>query len=280
MTQRRTDQDQPGKGAGVERISGIFSTQSVEQVETGTSSRKTIQKSYWSVEELDRRLPTGEAVLEIQPLNTNYVPSGPKREIPMEDFLAKFSPEPELYQNVVYPRLKELNQSIVRGEKHRSQGRNYSAEFEFRLATRIDEDNVRANFGLGLTYLARGERDKANDIFERLVGLDSAFEQEHKHLFNDFGISLRKNQMYDQALDYYLRAEDLARNDENLYHNIARVYFEKGDMPHCLEYLKKSLRLNPKMEESRQFWAFLESRGYVGEADRADLPGPARDGKP
>lgn len=277
MTQRRTEQDQPGTGAGVERISGVFSTQSVGQVDTGTSSRKTIQKSYWSVEELERRLPSGEAVLEIQQLNTNYVPSGPKREIPMEDFLSKFSPEPELYQKVVYPRLQELDRTIVRGEAHRRQGRNYSAEFEFRQATKVDENNVRANFGLGLTYLARGERDKANDIFERLVKLDAAFEQEHKHLFNDFGISLRKNRMYDQALDYYLRAENLTQNDENLYHNIARVYFEKGDMPHCLVYLKKSLRLNPDLEESRQFWDYLESRGFIGEADRADLPRPRQD---
>ena len=52
--------------------------------------------------------------------------------------------------------------------------------------------NVRANFGIGLCYIDRGEREKATEVFERLVKLDAAFEDEHKHLFNEFGISLRK----------------------------------------------------------------------------------------
>ena len=84
-------------------------------------------------------------------------------------------------------------------------------------------DNVRANFGIGLTYLERGESDKAENIFARLIKLDGAYEEEHKHLFNEFGISLRKNKMFSQSLEYYLRALDLTKKDENLYINIARV---------------------------------------------------------
>ena len=253
---------QPGVvGAGDEKIKGVFSTQSVAKVGTGTTQRKTIQKTYWSVEE-------GEGgVVNIQPLNTNYVPSGPKRQIPREDFLAKFNPEPEFYVSTVYPKMQELENAVRRGEKHRSRGANYSAEFEFQNATSIDESNVRANFGLGLTYLDRGESTKANDIFERLVKLDAAFEKEHKHLFNDFGINLRKNRMFDQALEYYLRAEELVKNDENLYHNIARVYYEKCRVEKCIDYLKKSLDVNPDMEESRRFWEFLKERGLLSAAD-------------
>jgi tetratricopeptide (TPR) repeat protein len=250
---------------GAEKIKGVFSTQTVARVGTGTTQRKTIQKTYWDAEELD----TGE--ISVQPLNRNYVPSGPKRSIPRDDFLTKFNPEPEFYVSTVYPAIKELDGAIVRGEQHRERGAAYSAEFEYKQAMAIDEENVRANFGLGLTYLDRGDQAKANDIFERLVGLEAAFDAEHKHLFNDFGINMRKNKMYDQALQYYLRAEELVQNDENLFHNIARCYFEKGNMEGCKKYLLKSLELNPNLEASLKFWAFLQEKGYVGKDEGPDV---------
>lgn len=240
-----------------EQIRGAFSTQTVTKVGTGTTQRRTIQKTYWFVEE-------GKAdIIHVQALNESYVPSGPKREVPKDDFLSKFNPEPEFYQQTVFPKMRELEQTIVRGEQHREAGRSYSAEFEFRTAASVDEENVRANFGLGLTYLDRGETEKANDIFERLVELDAAFDTEHKHLFNDFGINLRKNRMLDQALDYYLKAESLVQNDENLFHNIARVYFEKGELKKCVEYLDRALALNPEMEEAGRFMGYLQKQGYL-----------------
>lgn len=254
---------------GAEKIKGIFSTQTVGKIGTGTTQRKTIQKTYWDVEEQD------DGQVSIQPLNVNYVPSGPKRTVSREDFLTKYNPEPEFYVSTVYPAMKEMNTAIVRGEQHRERGAAYSAEFEYKQAMAIDEENVRANFGLGLTYLDRGDQAKANDIFERLVGLEAAFEEEHKHLFNDFGINMRKNKMYDQALQYYLRAEELVRNDEHLYHNIARCYFEKGNVDGCKEYLLKSLEVNPNLEASRQFWGYLKGKGYVKAGEGPDIPAEA-----
>lgn len=257
MTDQAGKENRPDKieGLGAEKISGVFSTQSVVKVGTGTTQRKTIQKTFWFCSESE------DGNVQVQPLNVNYVPSGPSRAVPRDDFLSKFNPEPEFYASTVYPKMKELNETVVRGEKHRSRGAAYSAEFEFKQATNIDEDNVKANFGLVLTYLDRGEQTKANDIFKRLVNLEAAFEEEHKHLFNDFGINLRKNNMYDQALEYYLRAEELVEDDENLFHNIARVYYEKGDLDNCIKYLKKSLELNPNMEESVRFMDFLQNNG-------------------
>ncbi|BDQ38993.1 hypothetical protein SYK_33530 [Pseudodesulfovibrio nedwellii] len=255
----RTEQEIVRDGA--EKIKGIFSTQTVAKVGTGTTQRKTIQKTYWDVEELD------ETTISVQPLNRNYVPSGPKRQIERDDFLTKFNPEPEFYVSTVYPAIKEMDGAIVRGEKHRERGAAYSAEFEYQQAMSIDEENVRANFGLGLTYLDRGDQVKANDIFERLVGLEAAFEAEHKHLFNDFGINMRKNKMYDQALQYYLRAEELVKNDEHLFHNIARCYFEKGNVEECKNYLIKSLAVNPDLEASKQFWTYLQTQGYVKDGE-------------
>ena len=241
-----------------DKIKGIFSTQSVAKVGTGTTTRRIIQKTYWFVTEMETN------VFDIQPLNKNYIPSGPKRRITIEDLLNKFAPEPEFYISTVFPKMQELQGTIRKGEKHRRKGEVFSAEMEFHQALQVDEENVRANFGLGLTYLDRGESHKANDIFDRLVRLEAAFDTEHKHLFNDFGISLRKNKMLDQALEYYHRAETLTDTDEHLFLNIARAYFEKDDYPKCIEYLNKALSLNPDFNEGQLFMQFLVKNNLIG----------------
>ncbi|MDR2160705.1 MAG: hypothetical protein LBO77_00960 [Desulfovibrio sp.] len=164
-----------------------------------------------------------------------------------------------------------MNKTIAKAERYRRNKEYYSAEMEYNNALRVDEENVRANFGLGITYLERGEQHKADNIFERLVKLDAAFEEEHKHLFNEFGISLRKNKMIDQALVYYSRAEELAAQDEHLYHNMARAYLEKNDIPNTLRCLIKSLEMNPRLEPSVQFLRWLLSRGLVPEEKKPEV---------
>ncbi len=240
-----------------EKIKGVFSSQSLKQIGTGTTARKTLQKTYWYAIEQD----TDE--VEIQPLNINYVPSGPKQMVPKDEFLTKFSPEPEFYTATVYPKNREPSKTVARADRHRKRGESFSAEFEYGNALNIDEENIRANFGLGLTYLERGEKEKGDDIFRRLVNLDAAFEEEHKHLFNDFGINLRKNNMFDQAIEYYERALSLSTNDENLHYNIARAYFAKGNFAKTVEHIIASLKLNKSMPESKKFLKYLAQKNLL-----------------
>ncbi len=249
---------QPHVADNDDKIKGVFSTQTIQKVGTGTTTRKTVKKTFWYVNEIEGDL------VEIQPLNVNFIPSGSKKRIARADFLDKFSPEPEFYISNVYPKMKELDETIVKGEHHREKGESFSAEMEFGSALNIDEENIRANFGLGLTYMDRGEDKKANDIFNRLVKLDAAFEPEHKHLFNEFGINLRKNKMFDQSTDYYQRAMELVQDDENLHYNIARVYFEKQDYKKCVMHLNEALKLNPELEEARKFIQYLKDKGMLG----------------
>ena len=118
----------------------------------------------------------------------------------MDELIAKFSPEPEFYLNSVFPKMQELQRDIEHGDAHRENGETFAAEYEYSRALKVDEENVRANFGIGLTYLERGDNAKAEDIFHRLVKLDATFEPEHKHLFNEFGINLRKSKMLTESM--------------------------------------------------------------------------------
>lgn len=245
--------------AKLDKIRGVFSTQEIRRVGTGTTTRKTVQKTFWFVEQ------NAHGKLECQALNVNYVPTGVKRPLSMDELISKFSPEPEFYFNSVYPKMQELQRTIDSGDAHREKGETFAAEFHYETALKVDEDNVRANFGIGLTYLQRGEPDKAEDIFQRLIKLEAAFDKEHKHLFNDFGISLRKNKMFKQAAAYYNRALELTSSDENLHINMARALLENKDVNGCLEHLFKALELAPGNENVRKFLDWLLKKNLVPE---------------
>ncbi|CAK7020320.1 MAG: hypothetical protein DELT_02394 [Desulfovibrio sp.] len=253
---------QPNEAPQKQRLEGVFSNQEVRKVGTGTTTRKTIQKFYWYA------IAQEDGQVELQPLNSNYVPSGPKKLVSMEEFLEQFAPEPEFYVSNVFPKIKEVNKTLARADRHRKNKEYFSAEMEYGSALRIDEDNIRANFGLGITYLERGENNKAEDILGRLVKLDGAFESEHKHLFNDFGINLRKNGMYDQSIAYYTRALELTAHDENLHYNIARAYLEKKDADSAVDYLLKGMELNPLQETLLKFLIWLLTKNLVSEAKK------------
>jgi tetratricopeptide (TPR) repeat protein len=239
---------------GGKKIKGLFSTQTVEKVGTGTTQRKTISKMFWFCTQSD------EGQVMVQALNKNMVPAGASTAVPLDDFLARYNPEPEMYLKNVYPRMQELSSTVQRAEEQRQRGALYSAQFEYENALAVDEENVRANFGLGLTYVERGEAVKAKDILGRIVGLDAAFAPEHKHLFNEFGISLRKSRMVDQSIEYYTRALTMTETDENLHYNAARAYYDKGDLAKCREHLDRALQLNPAHEEVVKFLEFLNTK--------------------
>jgi tetratricopeptide (TPR) repeat protein len=239
---------------GGRKIKGLFSTQTVEKVGTGTTQRKTISKMYWYCAQQD------DAQVGVQALNKNMVPAGTTTMVPLDDFLARYNPEPEMYLKTVYPKMQELASTVTRAEESRQRGALYSAQFDYENALVVDEENVRANFGLGLTYVERGEATKAQDILGRIVGLEAAFAPEHKHLFNEFGISLRKSRMVDQSIEYYTRALSLSSTDENLHYNAARAFFDKGDLEKCREHLSEALRLNPDHEEAKRFLEFLNTK--------------------
>ena len=246
----------PTRSGAPTNIHGVFSSQEVRKVGTGTTTRKSVHKTFWFVEQ------HGDEII-CQPLNTHYVPSGPKRTISLDELLSKFSPEPEFYQSSVFPKMQQLNKTIKEGDDHREKGETFSAEHEYQTALKIDCDNVRANFGIGLTYLERGDKSKAKNIFDRLVKLEGAFEEEHKHLFNEFGIQLRKNSMVSEAITYYSRALEITKKDENLYLNMARAYFENHDIDKCLDHLFQALNVAPTHAVSLKFLNWLVQKRLV-----------------
>ena len=236
-------------------IKGLFSERvGSTHVASGSAMRNVKSKVYWLAEEDDH------GVVWAQKVNRHSVPAGVKRRVPRDEFLRDFEPEPEHYAAVVYPAMRKLGQTVARGERFRANGAPFSAEMEFSKAIGIDEEHIRANFGLGLVFLERGDTKRAHDIFRRLVALDEAFEEKHKHLFNEFGIRLRKNKMYVQALDYYERAMSLSPQDEHVHYNMAKAHFMNQDLPRAVNSLRRALVINEELAPAEKFLRYLQKK--------------------
>jgi tetratricopeptide (TPR) repeat protein len=240
-----------------QRICGVFSQKSVSSIGTGTTVRKTEILSFFFVEENEA------GALLLQALNLDNEVFGQPLEISKEQLLESYLPDPQ--RSIEYAKLREVRQqtvqkAVARGDKFLKKGAHYSAAFEYNKALALEEENVRANFGIGLCYIARGEQDKAREVFERLVSIEAAFGQEHKHLFNEFGIRLRMSGMYTEALAYYARALALAPDDENLHYNMARAAYGLGQGDLVAQHLDNCLQLNSVHQEALQFLAYLGKR--------------------
>lgn len=220
----------------------------------GGTKRRVKQNVFAYVKEED------DGKLSVQPLNAKLVPMGDRTFISREELLSSYLPEPALYLNTVLPNIIRMEEAVARGDAARAKGELYTAEHDYKTALEYNEEHVRAVFGLGLVYLERGDDENAINIFHKLVKIDAAFNEEHKHLFNEFGIKLRKRKLYPQAMKFYARAHQLSRNDEHLLFNLGRTLFEKGKPTIAIRFLRKSLEINPLFEESRNFLKHLEGK--------------------
>jgi tetratricopeptide (TPR) repeat protein len=221
------------------KISGIFSCKTTLKVGFGTTKHTALSETFWFVKEI----PNGNFL--VQSLDMDFKCQGQPFEISRTRLFEDYHLEPDLSYRL-------LSQPLLIGDHYRATTKYARAEQEYQKIKRIDEDNIRANFGLGLLYLAMDKPDKATYIFNRLVGLEETFETQHKHLFNEFGISLRKKGLFDEALKYYFRARELSEDDDHLLLNIARVYYEQHRLPEAETAARDALTLNPDLAEAKR----------------------------
>lgn len=246
-------------------IAGVYKGTRTIIIGAGATKRKSTAEALFFAEQ------TGEDEVTFQPLNNAYLPVPPAETLPLEAFLARFTPEPEVFKQKTLPAIGALRKTLARAERLRGQGETYTAEFEYQNALKMDDTNIRANYGLGLTYLDRGDTGKAEKVLKRLVRLEAAYTKENKHLFNEFGIKLRKSGMLDQALAYYGRALSLSATDEHLLYNIARVLYDKGDLPKAQEFAGRALALNPDLKVAAQLLAVILKQAATPNAPLEDV---------
>lgn len=189
----------------------------------------------------------GDGKLFIQPLNGQHVPSGRKNYIEDAEFCRRFKPEPLIFYNQVKPAMDSLDEALDRADRHRKAERFDKAQKAYERALSIDPDNLRAIFGMGIATLAQGECEEGSTIFEKLMSIQFPFTPENKHLFNEFGIKMRKAGMLQEALQWYSKALEYCNMDPHLYYNLGRVHYEMAKLEVAVQNLETALNIEPDL---------------------------------
>ncbi|MBF0482908.1 MAG: tetratricopeptide repeat protein [Desulfovibrionaceae bacterium] len=250
------------------RILGVYSYRKSEDIGTGLTQKSHQSVTYWFVRRLD------DDRYELQPLNTNHVPSGIVTIVGSGEFAKCYFPETDYYNRYTVPALKTLKAKLDRGEECYSKGDLEQAEKEFLKAVMVDESNASANLGLGSVYCDKGDYNKVKKVLAVILNNDAAFREEQRHQFNSFGIGLRKGGLFTEAITYYQTALKGNPDDEHLLFNMARACLEAGDTQAASESIARALEINPDFTEAKKLQTFLAKKMAGENVDAKFLDGP------
>lgn len=244
------------------QVLGVYSMEHETLIGTGHTSRTHVAVTYWFAKMQDADH------VAVQPLNLQHVPSGALQEMSKEDFMDMYKPEPFYYKTHTVPALKTLQRKIEMGCDAMKVGDLDAAERQFLKALMVDDKNIDANMRLGEVYSEMGDVKNLRKVLNNLMCIDEAFTQKHREKFNQFGISMRKNGHFDEAIGYYNKALEFTDKDEHLHFNLARVHYDRGAVNPCIACLEKALTLNPNFNIAHKFLTYC-----VKKVDGGTCPG-------
>lgn len=100
------------------------------------------------------------------------------------------------------------------------------------------EDYLRGFFEKALKRSKRtGERTAAIEALKTVAEVEEGIVPAHKHMFADFGTSLRQNALLELALGCCKRVLELAPEDDHAHFNAARVLFDMNDLDGAEQHL-------------------------------------------
>ena len=147
----------------------------------------------------------------------------------------------------------ELAPILSLADHHLESGEYNSAEYEYTRALRKDPQCRPARFGLGRVYLARGEQDKAKEVFSEVTSCGMVSQAEQVSICNDVAIELRKAGLVREAVDQYRQALEVTNDDEHLWFNLARLLDESGQGALAARLMEKAIQINPEFSEARLY---------------------------
>jgi tetratricopeptide (TPR) repeat protein len=237
-----------------DKIQGIFSVEKISKIGTGSTEKKVKQKMYCQAIEKE------DGQIDVRYLGKDDKPIDVPELVPKDVFIRDYVFQLDYLEKRKAEKENKANKNIVTAEEHVKKNELHSAEYEFKMALKVDEENLRANFGIGNVYLKMGEKDKAKDIFVKISKIDAIFEEKNKYFFNDCAIQLRKQELYTEAIDYYDKAIGLCDEDENLLFNLSRAYCENKDINKAKEKIMKALEINSQFKEAKAYLDYLNNQ--------------------
>lgn len=239
------------------QVLGIYSKNIKDHTGTGATMQRTETKTYYYV----MRSDSGR--YNVQPLNIQNIPSGLFSAMSRDNFIAAFTPEIDYYQKHPLPELQVLKEMLSEDEVSISTDSGHPKVRTLIKALLTEPGNITLDINSTLAEA------RLSEIVLILDNQDEKFIEEQRQEFNSAAISLRKQKLYEEAINFYGKALELNDNDQNLHFNIARAYYEIGKNSEAIAHIDRALKIDPLLESAILF------KKYILKKDRR-IPEPVR----
>lgn len=235
-------------------VLGVFCLRQIAAIGAGVTMVDHENVTYWYVRQVSAD------TVEVQPLTVGGLPSGIVKRIGIKELMASYVPEPLYYRDHAVPVLNSLASKVLDGDDDVSLGtldeRERAALEALQAAPLKLPDYSRPGYEAAHGVLM----DELKRLLSMLTCQGQDARREHCARFNHFGVALRKDGLLDESIGFFAKALEVDQDDENIYFNMARVYFDKGDYAACGKALDTALRLNPQFGEANRFVRHLSRR--------------------
>ena len=116
--------------------------------------------------------------------------------------------------------------------------------------------SIKIIYGMGWAYRLKGDRAKAIQCYETIIGYDSLYVK----AYNLLGEIYNDKADYDRSIAYHKKATRIAPNDPNGFKGMGKTYSDKGDYPKALHSYQKAVLINDKDHETYCLMAELYQR--------------------
>lgn len=147
-------------------------------------------------------------------------------------------------------------EGLERGQKHLDAREFEQAKQAFDKLTTEFAGDADLKADIADRYQKAGLNDEA------VIYLNDAINDspESLHLYNRIGIVLRKMHDFASAESYYMKALEITKQDEYLFFNLGRLYFDWQRWDKTAEAAQRAVGLNPNFAEARKLLAYAQKK--------------------
>ncbi|MCL2123684.1 MAG: tetratricopeptide repeat protein [Desulfovibrionaceae bacterium] len=237
---------------------GVYSSMSQEP-KAGRGSGK--RKRYWFAWDC------GDAGYQVQALDKAFQPQSEAVSIDPSTFCASFSLEPSILAT-------PIRKSPVPASPFQPQEGVPPAKTSEQLGVERTavENHLRDHFDALLLKTRRdGDPQSLLRALQDIAEVEEGIVPEHKYMFAEFGISLRKGKLPEIALAHAKRVLSLAPGDSHAHFNIARIYHTLGKLDETEQHLLAALEFSPDLECAREFLVYIGKERRQKELSRTRM---------
>ena len=132
------------------------------------------------------------------------------------------------------------------------------------------EAGLREHFNLLIAKTGKHMPETILESLRDIARVNKGIVAEHKYMFADFGIRLRKGDLPEIGLMHAMRALSLAPDDAHACFNVAYICWILGRVGEARRHLALALQHEPDFEPAKRFSAWLDS----GSPQSMDSPFP------